>query len=289
MVAGTARDARTTLLPSGSGPFFARRLSELAGLALCAIAVIVGAALATYSAADPSFNSAGDVAPANLIGRPGAYGADLLLQWLGIGAGLLPLILGAWAWALIGHRGLSRQLVRFAMAPLAVLLTAVGCASLGLADWPAAAGAGGAAGGILLAQLGTVGLGGTGMVTAVIGAVFLTAAALALVVALGVPWREWRVLLRSVYWLLRQSVLAVLWLGLWTSSRAGERAEPEERSEDEERPRAGALAAVRRTGRGEARSRESARAQPAAAGAGRSRNRGSARRSPPLSRSAGAR
>ena len=236
LVASTARDARTTVLPSGSGTFFARRLGELAGLALGGLAVIVGAALATYSAADPSFNSAGAATPANLIGRPGAYGADLLLQWLGIGAALLPLILGAWAWALFSHRGLTRRLVRFALAPLAVLLTAVGCASLGLADWPAAAGAGGAAGSILLAQLGTLGLGGTGMVTAGIGAVFLIAAALALAVALGVPWREWRVLLRSVYWLLRHSVLGVLWLASGTSGRAEERVEREDRGADDEKP-----------------------------------------------------
>ena len=236
LVASTARDARTTVLPSGSGTFFARRLGELAGLALGGLAAIVGAALVTYSAADPSLNSAGNAAPANLIGRPGAYGADLLLQWIGIGAALLPVILAAWAWALFSHRGLSRRLVRFALAPLAVLLTAVGCASLGLADWPAAAGAGGAAGGILLAQLGTLGLGSTGMVTAGIGAVFLVAAALALAVALGVPWREWRVLLRSVYWLLRHAVLAPLWFVRWTSGRTDDRAEREDRHADDEKP-----------------------------------------------------
>ncbi len=260
LVASTARDARTTLLPSGSGTFFARRLRELAGLALGGLAVIVGASLVTYSAADPSFNSAGGAAPANLIGRPGAHGADLLLQWLGIGAALLPLILGAWAWALFSHRGLTRRLLRFALAPLAVLLTAVGCASLGLADWPAAAGAGGAAGGILLAQLGTLGLGGTGMVTAAIGAVFLIAAALALAVALGVPWREWGVLLRSVYWLLRQSVLGVLWLTRWTSGCAGARVEREDRSADEERPARARW--LRRGERAEAKAKRGQRREP---------------------------
>ena len=260
LVASTARDARTTVLPSGSGTFFARRLGELAGLTVGGLAVIVGAALATYSAADPSFNSAGDAAPANLIGRPGAYGADLLLQWLGIGAALLPLILAAWAWALFSHRGLTRRLLRFALAPLAVLLTAVGCASLGLADWPAAAGAGGAAGGILLAQLGTLGLGGTGMVTAGIGAVFLIAAALALAVALGVPWREWRALLRSVYWLLRQSVLGILWFVRWTSGRTVDRVEREDRSANDEKPAPARW--LRRGERAEAKAKRGQRREP---------------------------
>ena len=214
----------------------ARRLSEFAGLALCGLAVVVGASLATYSAADPSFNSANGAAPANLIGLPGAYGADLLLQWLGIAAGLLPLILAAWAWAFLSHRGLSRRLLRFALAPLSVLLTAVGCASLGVADWPAAAGAGGAAGGILLTQLGSLGLGSAGIATAGVGAVLLIAAALALVVALGVPWREWRVLLRSLYWLLRNALLGVVWLARSGQVRDGERVEQEDPDADGEEP-----------------------------------------------------
>ena len=233
LVENTARDARTPLLPSGSGTFFARRLGEFAGLALSGLAVIVGASLVTYSAADPSFNSASGTAPANLIGRPGAYGADLLLQWLGLAAGLLPAVLGAWAWALLSHRGLTRRLVRFALAPLAVLLTAVGCASLGMADWPTAAGAGGAAGGILMSALGdlgldSLGLGSAGIATACIGAVFLFAAALALVVALGVPWREWRVLLRSVLWLLRKTVFGVVCVARSVYGRAGERLDRDE-------------------------------------------------------------
>ena len=218
MVATAAREARTPLLPSGSGPFFARRLSELAGLALVALAAVIAVALVSYSAADPSFNSASSNASANLIGRPGAYGADLLLQWFGLAAALVPAILAAWAWALLGHRGLNRRLVRFALAPLSILLAAVGGASLGIADWPTAAGVGGAAGKMVLAALGPLGLdgldlgGGSGMAAAGVGAVFLIVAAVALVFALGVPWREWRALFRGVYWLLRRTVSASVWV-----------------------------------------------------------------------------
>ena len=228
MVANTARAARTPLLPSGSGPFFARRLAELAGLALVALAVVIGAALLTYSAADPSFNSAAAGAPDNLIGLPGAYGADLLLQWLGIAAGLMSLILVAWAWALISHRGLSRRLLCFALAPLAVLLAAVGCASLGFAAWPAAAGAGGAVGASVLSALEGVGLGGdSGMASAGVGAVFLVAAALALLGALGVPWREWGLLFRGLYWVLRLVARTALGAARWVLGRSGDRLEGE--------------------------------------------------------------
>ena len=229
MVATAAREARTPLLPSGSGPFFARRLSELAGLALIALAAVVAVALASYSAADPSFNSASSNASANLIGRPGAYGADLLLQWFGLAAALVPAILAAWAWALLSHRGLTRRLVRFALAPLSILLAAVGCASVGIADWPTAAGAGGAAGKMVLSALGPLGLdgldlgGGSGMAAAGVGAVFLIVAAVALVFALGVPWREWRALFRGVYWLLRHAVGAVVWVARAGHGRSGDR------------------------------------------------------------------
>ena len=104
---------------------------------------------------------------------------------------------------------------------------------MGVADWPAAGGAGGAAGGVLLSQLSTLGLGGAEMVTAGIGAVFLIAAALALVIALGVPWREWRVLMRSAYWVLRHTLLGAVWVARWVYGRSGERVE---RAADDEKP-----------------------------------------------------
>ncbi|MDE0390186.1 MAG: DNA translocase FtsK 4TM domain-containing protein [Rhodospirillales bacterium] len=230
MVATAAREARTPLLPSGSGPFFARRLSELAGLALTALAAVIAVALASHSAADPSFNSASSNASANLIGRPGACGADLLLQWFGLAAALVPAILAAWAWALLSHRGLNRRLVRFALAPLSILLAAVGGASVGIADWPTAAGAGGAAGKMVLSALGPLELdgldfgGGSGMAAAGVGAVFLIVAAVALVFALGVPWREWRALFRGVYWLLRHTVGASVWVTRAGHGGSGDRA-----------------------------------------------------------------
>ena len=181
----------------------------------------------THSAGDPSFNSSGSGAAGNLIGHPGAYGADLLLQWLGLAAALLPLILLAWAWALLNHRGLSKRFLRLALAPLAVLLAAVGCASFGMAHWPSAGGAVGAA---VLSAFGDSVLGGTvlggaglddgaGMTAAGIGALFLVAAAFALVGALGVPWREWRVLLRGAYWLLRCTIRGAVCVVRWVHGR----------------------------------------------------------------------
>src|SRR5499425_25984 len=71
-----------------------RRLNELLGFLLCVSALLLFLALASYSPLDPSLNSASVLTSSrvarNWIGIVGAYGADLLLQFFGIGAFLLP-------------------------------------------------------------------------------------------------------------------------------------------------------------------------------------------------------
>ena len=63
------------LLPAGSRDYLSRRLSEVAGLVLVAASLALGAALASYSPADPSLNSAASGSVQNWLGRPGALGA----------------------------------------------------------------------------------------------------------------------------------------------------------------------------------------------------------------------
>ena len=71
-----------------------RRLNELLGFLLCVSALLLFLALASYSPLDPSLNSASVLTGArvarNWIGIVGAFGADLLLQFFGITAFLLP-------------------------------------------------------------------------------------------------------------------------------------------------------------------------------------------------------
>src|SRR5881397_997931 len=71
-----------------------RRLNELVGFLLCVSALLLFLALASYSPLDPSFNSAsvltGSHAARNCIGLVGAVIADLMLQFWGIGAFLIP-------------------------------------------------------------------------------------------------------------------------------------------------------------------------------------------------------
>src|ERR1700683_896191 len=71
-----------------------RRLNELIGFLLCVSAPLLFLALASYSALDPSLNSAsvltGSRVARNWVGVVGALFSDLILQTLGIGAFLLP-------------------------------------------------------------------------------------------------------------------------------------------------------------------------------------------------------
>ncbi len=71
-----------------------RRLNELLGFLLCVSALLLLLALASYSPLDPSLNSAsvltGSRVARNWIGIVGAWEADLILQFFGVGAFLLP-------------------------------------------------------------------------------------------------------------------------------------------------------------------------------------------------------
>src|SRR5579859_5864562 len=78
-----------------------RRLNELVGFLMCVSALLLFLALVSYSPLDPSWNSAsvltGSHAARNWIGVVGAFGADMLLQFFGVGAFLLvifPTMLG---------------------------------------------------------------------------------------------------------------------------------------------------------------------------------------------------
>jgi S-DNA-T family DNA segregation ATPase FtsK/SpoIIIE len=72
-----------------------RRLNELIGFLLCVSALLLFLALASYSPLDPSLDSAsvltGTHAARNWIGMVGAFISDLMLQFFGIGAFLLPI------------------------------------------------------------------------------------------------------------------------------------------------------------------------------------------------------
>ena len=71
-------------LPASIREALARRLRELAGLGLIALSGVAAAALMTWSVQDPSLSHATSRAIRNILGYPGAIGADLLMQILGL-------------------------------------------------------------------------------------------------------------------------------------------------------------------------------------------------------------
>ena len=83
-------------LRSSFGPTRSRRLNELSGLVALVAATLLLLALATYTPADPSLNTAGGYAAGhpvhNWIGLLGAALADALFQTFGVAVFLLPFI-----------------------------------------------------------------------------------------------------------------------------------------------------------------------------------------------------
>src|SRR5215472_10403641 len=119
----------TIFVPTGN-----RRLNELVGFLMCVSALLLFLALVSYSPLDPSWNSAsvltGSHAARNWIGVVGAYTADALLQFFGVGAFLLvifPAMLGArWFRSMKVQSPLAKSLggvwlVMFVPAMLALL------------------------------------------------------------------------------------------------------------------------------------------------------------------------
>ena len=94
------RDDRPRLLPSGTGDFARRRAVEAASLLFVLLGASVLLAGLTFDAADPSLNRAVHSPVRNLLGPPGAYGADIALHSLGLALFLAPPAFFAWAWRL---------------------------------------------------------------------------------------------------------------------------------------------------------------------------------------------
>src|SRR4029078_6969572 len=93
-----ARGFDSLSLSDGLRDALRRRLRELVGLALIVLAMLLAAALASWSAQDPSLSYATNARPHNLLGFPGAIVADLLMQLFGISAVALVLPVAIWGW-----------------------------------------------------------------------------------------------------------------------------------------------------------------------------------------------
>jgi len=124
-----------------------RRAAEIVG-GLLLIGVAAGSlALLTWSVEDPSLNHATSTPIHNWLGKGGAIGADIAMQFVGLAciAGLVAP--ACWGWRLVTERKLSRPWPRMGLALLG-LICASGFASLlpAPASWPLPTGLGGVVG-----------------------------------------------------------------------------------------------------------------------------------------------
>src|SRR6202012_5352817 len=99
-------------LPAAMREALGRRLRECVGLGLIALSGVVAAAMMTWSVQDPSLSHATSRAIRNVVGYPGAIGADLLMQILGLGAIMLILPIAVWGWRMLTHRSFDREALR---------------------------------------------------------------------------------------------------------------------------------------------------------------------------------
>src|SRR6202051_3503705 len=134
-------------LPASLRDALARRLRELAGLSLIALAGVAAAALMTWSVQDPSLSHATSRPIRNIVGYPGAISADLLMQILGLGAIMLMLPLAVLGWRMLIHRTFDREALRLGAWILCTILAAgfASCWPHGGA-WPLPTGLGGVVG-----------------------------------------------------------------------------------------------------------------------------------------------
>jgi len=128
-----------------------RRVSELIGAGLLAIAGLAAFALATWSVQDPSLSHATNAPVRNMLGLTGAIGADLMMQLFGIATIAVLFPVAAWGWRLITHRALTRERTRLVLW-IAGALVAAGFASClpPSKAWPLPTGLGGVVGDALL-------------------------------------------------------------------------------------------------------------------------------------------
>jgi S-DNA-T family DNA segregation ATPase FtsK/SpoIIIE len=204
---------KLNLLPAGAAAFLRRRTAELAGAGLGLAALAWALMLATYDPADPTWNAATRAETQNWLGPAGASGADVLLQSLGLAAALPALILAAWGWRLISHRGIGWFWLRLAVVPV-VLAAAAGLAATFVPPlgWPLVAGLGGAVGDLLVATLANLanrfGVAPWPHAPAI---AFAAIAAVGLLACLAMSPEEWRVMARALAWCGRAAMASARW------------------------------------------------------------------------------
>jgi DNA segregation ATPase FtsK/SpoIIIE, S-DNA-T family len=193
----------TSLLPPEALAFLRRRIAELAGVGLVGFGFALLLALASYDPSDPSLNHATRGPVHNLVGLPGAYVADILLQPLGFAATLIGIVAALWGWRLAAHKGVRRCALRaMALVPLLLAATAPLAALPAPAGWPLQSGLGGFVGVVVLRELSAFAQSiHLGVPSQLVGLVMGIPAAGLFVYVIAFSFAEWSAFLRALVWL----------------------------------------------------------------------------------------
>jgi DNA segregation ATPase FtsK/SpoIIIE, S-DNA-T family len=123
-------------IPIALSPTRSRALNVFLGLVLALVSVLLLLALATYHPSDPSLNTATDSASPhairNWVGLFGAWLSDLVLQFAGLTAFLLPLWMGGLAWDWMRSRSGGSVWLRWVGCVVAVVFVPT---VFGLVPW----------------------------------------------------------------------------------------------------------------------------------------------------------
>ena len=158
------------------------------GFCLLLAALLILAALLSYSPRDPSLDTAIDTPAHNFIGANGAILADLLRQGFGFAAFVIPVTLVGWSLRLLLDRPLRSFWLKLGLLPVALILAALGLSVLDYSDASGNVGCGGVLGWGMQRLLAAAGFGSLAL------PVSMTAAAglgLLLLLILGLSWRDW--------------------------------------------------------------------------------------------------
>jgi S-DNA-T family DNA segregation ATPase FtsK/SpoIIIE len=168
-----------------------RRLSEGSGVVLIALSLTIAIALASWSVQDPSLSHATDGPVRNLLGTPGAVGADLLMQLFGLASTVLVLPIAVWGWRIATHRPFDREWMRLSFW-LGGTVLASGLASClpKSPTWPLPSGLGGVIGDAVLSAPALAIGRPTGVALIPIAAVLALATFAAIVIAIGFGYHD---------------------------------------------------------------------------------------------------
>ncbi len=168
-----------------------KRGIEALGFLLLLIGAAFAAMLFTYSPDDPSFFTATDAAPQNMLGVIGSYIADPLHRALGWAAFGVPVAFLVWGLRLMLHRGEERALVRGTLVPLGIITLAVfASANVPPAGWAYDYGLGGIAGDATLGFILNLIPGNLTLALLVTTVVLALVAAFTAAYTLGMNWAE---------------------------------------------------------------------------------------------------